>query len=479
MIQSSSHPVIQSSSDPVIRLSSDPVIRLSSIFAWMLQQFNSFISKNGLFQPEQRVLLAVSGGVDSMVMAELFSQAGFRFGIAHCNFQLRGSESDDDERFVQSIADQYDVPFYFTKFCTTAFADLRKISIQMAARELRYAWFEEVRHQDGFDLIATAHHKDDQVETFFINLLRGTGIAGLHGIPLRNGKVIRPLLFTSREQIVSFADEKNISFREDSSNNSLHYTRNIIRHQLIPMLQSIDPDYSSQVTATIERIQGIEAVLKPIVETCRKKVIQREDSKWVVEISELRKLKPLKAWMHELFSPFGFNEPTIQQIIESFDKESGKTFYSSDYRIIKDRSQLIITVQGNETPDETHESLVIDEATMTVDFPIRLSFQSVTRKNDDPISPDKNRATLDREKLAFPLTLRRWEPGDFFRPFGMNKRKKLSDFFIDEKIPIPDKESCWLLCSAGQIVWVIGHRIDHRFRVTNHTNELLVVDYLL
>ena len=443
----------------------------------MLHQFNTFIKEQQLFSPDDRILLTVSGGLDSMVMAELFHQAGYRFGIAHCNFQLRGEESDEDERFVEKLANSYEVSFYTTRFCTKDIAGIRKVSIQMAARELRYVWFEEICKQEGFDLIATAHHLDDQVETLFINLLRGTGIAGLHGIPIRNGKVIRPLLFASREEIFMYARKQNIDFREDRSNSSLNYTRNRIRHQLIPLLRSIDPDYARQITATIHRIQGTESILKPLVEKSRKNVLRKEQGKWIFEIGELKKLKPLQDWMYELLSPFEFNETTICNLIRSLDHESGKSFYSTSYRIIKDRGQLIMTALSQEDPANSPDEFIIDDMTEEIDKPIRLSFKSVVRLKNDQISTDINIATLDNGKLTYPLILRRWQPGDFFYPFGMNKRKKLSDFFIDEKIPIPDKEKTWLLCSGKKIVWVVGHRPDHRFRVTPKTKEVLEVRF--
>lgn len=444
----------------------------------MLQQFKSFIQEQNLFDPSDRVLLTVSGGLDSMVMAELFHQAGFPFGIAHCNFQLRGEESDEDERFVESMAKHYQVPFYATHFRTADFANLHHVSIQMAARELRYAWFEEIREKEGYDSIATAHHLDDQVETFLINLLRGTGIAGLHGIPVRKGPVIRPLLFASREEIIGFAKEQHIPFREDSSNSTLTYTRNRIRHQLIPLLHSIDPNYANQITGTINRIREVEAILQPLIGKCRDKVIRREQERWMIEISELRKLKPLKAWMYELLSPFELNETTIRNIIRSLDQESGRSFRSASFRIIKDRSRLIITPIVTKEPEKVSESYLIEETTKVVNNPIRLTLTSADGGSGLQISGAQNTATLDYDKISFPLLLRKWQPGDYFYPFGMNKRKKLSDFFIDEKIPIPDKESCWLLCSGNRIVWVTGHRIDHRYRVTSRTKKLLIVDYL-
>ncbi|MFH1296545.1 MAG: tRNA lysidine(34) synthetase TilS [Bacteroidota bacterium] len=444
----------------------------------MLQNFKSFIDEQKLFEPVDRVLLAVSGGLDSVVMVDLFHHAGYPFGIAHANFQLRGEESEGDERFVETLARHFSVPFFTTRFPTSDFADVRKISIQMAARELRYEWFETIRRKEGFYWIATAHHLDDQAETFFINLFRGTGISGLHGIPARQGKVIRPLLFATREDILRFSRKHQLSFREDSSNSSHKYTRNKIRHQLFPLLHSIEPNYAKQITATIRRVQETESILKPLIEKCRKSLIRPVKDHWTIQLVELRKLSPLSAWLYELLTPFEFNEATIRDLIRSLDLESGKAFLSPTYRIIKDRNQLIITkIPSAEQPASTEEYLV-DEATKQVTKPIRLSIQSFTRESGYQISADKNRATLDKKKLSFPLILRRWQPGDYFYPLGMNNRKKLSDFFIDEKIPIPGKEECWLLCSGNRIVWVIGHRIDHRYRVSTRSRELLVVDFL-
>lgn len=444
----------------------------------MLQQFISFISEKRLVEPDQRVLLALSGGIDSMVMAELFHRARFRVGIAHCNFQLRGAESDEDEAFVASVAAKYEVPFFSTRFCTGEFADLKNQSIQMAARELRYEWFDVICEEEGFDRIATAHHLDDQIETFFINLLRGTGIAGLHGIPVRNGRIIRPMLFTLRDEISRYAASNDILYREDSSNSSLTYTRNQIRHILLPALATVSPDYHRPITATIDRIRDTESMLHTVSEELRDKLIRRQQDQWIIRISDLLMLYPLSGWMHELLSPFGFNESTIRNVIEALGQESGKTFYSPGFRMVKDRTELIIssTAQGKDAAED--EEYVIETPEAEIWSPIHLVGKPMTYTGEVSISPEKTTATLDLSTLTFPLKLRRWRPGDRFHPFGMRGKKKLSDFFIDEKIPIPDKESGWLLCSGDDIVWVIGHRIDNRYRVTARTRELLVVRLL-
>lgn len=444
----------------------------------MLTQFNSFIENHLLVASGQSTLLAVSGGIDSMVMAELFHRAGFRFGIAHANFQLRGEESDGDERFVRDIAGKYAVRYFTEKFSTKEYAEQHRISIQMAARELRYRWFEEVRYADGFDLIATAHHLDDQVETFFINLLRGTGIAGLHGIPVKNGKIIRPLLFATREEISEFAAKHELSCREDRTNRETRYIRNRIRNKLMPVLRSIQPDYIRQITGTIGRIQDTESVLISCIDDLRLRLIRAEGERLIIQIRELRPLDPLAAWLYELLSPFGFNPSTIGDLTRALDQDSGRTFHSSSHRIVKDRDRLIIMPAPKDEPPRTGEEFLIGDTISEITFPIVLTFRTVSRKRGHQISADRYCATLDREKLTFPLALRKWNAGDSFQPLGMTRKKKLSDFFIDEKISIPEKEECWLLCSGDRIVWVIGYRIDHRFRVSSRSRELLVVEFV-
>ena len=444
----------------------------------MLQEFQSFIKKNDLFSPDNRLLLAVSGGLDSVVMTELFQQSGYPVGIAHCNFQLRSDESDQDEEFVQKIAKKFNIPFFTKRFPTSTYAKERKISVQMAARELRYDWFEEIRATKGFDFIATAHHRDDQIETLFINLLRGTGIAGLHGIPAKQGHLVRPLLFASKEEIKIHAKAKQLSYREDSSNTSLKYTRNRIRHQLIPLLHSIQPDYAGNISTTINRIRDTESILRPIIEETSKKLIRKQQDHWVINIGNLMELQPLQVWLCELLLPFGFNETSVRDLVSHLYGESGKSFYSSEYRIVKDRDNLILTHRSKTEQPEDHDEYIIKGGETNCYLPLRLQLQIVTRTPDYRISGSCNQATLDNNKLTFPLTIRKWKPGDFFHPYGMNKRKKLSDFFIDEKISIPEKENTWLLYSGSRIVWVIGHRIDHRFRVTTRTKDLLIIDYL-
>ncbi|MFH1161292.1 MAG: tRNA lysidine(34) synthetase TilS [bacterium] len=444
----------------------------------MLKRFKSFIEEQRLCDSADRVLLAVSGGMDSVVMAELFHQAGYQFGMAHCNFRLRGSESDEDEASVRNLASGYKVPFFTKSFPTLDYAALHGISVQMAARELRYSWFEEIRGDEGFSRIATAHHLDDQIETVFINLLRGTGISGLHGILPRQGDLIRPLLFAWRSEIESFGKQHRLPFREDSSNRSVKYTRNKIRHQLIPLLHSIQPDFAGNITATVSHIRETESILKPYLEKTRKRLVRKQRDRWVIHIPDLIRLEPLAAWLYELLLPFEFNEAATRDLVRSLDKESGKIFLSPGYRIVKDRDTLIVTRLGEEGPACIQSEFLIEEGQTTVQIPVRLHLKTVRKRAGYLISSSRNIATLDKDKLVFPLILRKWKPGDYFYPYGLNKRKKLSDFFIDEKVSIPEKERTWVLCSGAKIAWVIGHRTDHRFRVTSRTNWLLEVDFL-
>jgi tRNA(Ile)-lysidine synthase len=444
----------------------------------MEERFSSFIRNERLLDSSDKVLLAVSGGLDSVVMANLFHGAGYRFGIAHCNFGLRGDESDEDETFVRTLAKRYRVAFFTKWFDTRKYAASHGISVQMAARKLRYDWFEEVGRMEGFVRIATAHHLDDQVETVLINLLRGTGIAGLHGILPRQGSLIRPMLFAWRHEIEKYGKQRKLDFREDSSNQTAKYLRNQIRHQVIPLLRSVQPDFAVNITALVSRIRDTESILNPVVQKVRNKLIRKQGDRQIVSIPALAGLQSRSAWLRELLLPLSFTRSAIDDMEKSLDSESGKIFLSPDFRIVKDRDTLIITRLGNDQPQDIPDISRIGEGQTTLEKPVKLRLKTVSRSNKYQINSSREVATLDKKKLSFPLILRKWKPGDHFYPFGLNKRKKLSDFFIDAKVSIPEKERTWVLCSGTRIAWVIGHRIDHRFRVTRRTKEILEIRYL-
>jgi tRNA(Ile)-lysidine synthase len=445
----------------------------------MLKEFKAFVGSEKLFGPGDRILLAVSGGIDSVVMSELFHRAGYLFGIAHCNFGLRGMESDADETFVEKLAGKYKVPFYSKRFLTAMDAKEKRISIQMAARELRYQWFEELRLKNKYAFVATAHHLDDQVETFFINLLRSTGIAGLHGILPRQGNLIRPLLFSYRNNIEAFARKYKLAFREDSSNLETKYKRNKIRHEIIPVFRELNPIFPQLLTETILRMRETEIIFRNSIEEARKKIIRKDKNGTYIRIEDLKKLIPVDIYAFELLSPFGFHEAVIRDILHSQDDSSGKIFYSTTHRLIRNRKELILDLlPGKKESSSKNAEISIPENKNEIRKPIHLSFTKTTTGKEFGIDPLKEVANLNFRKIVFPLILRRWKKGDSFYPFGMNKKKKLSDYFIDNKLSIPEKENTWLLCSGPHILWIVGHRIDHRFRVTSQTKEVLQVRWI-
>ncbi|MEI7500188.1 MAG: tRNA lysidine(34) synthetase TilS [Bacteroidota bacterium] len=440
----------------------------------MLKKFNNFILKTALVEKSQHILLSVSGGIDSMVMTALFHQAKLSFGIAHCNFGLRGIESDEDERFVIAMAGKYKVPCFIKNFNTSDYAHKKGISIQMAARELRYNWFEIIREQEKFDLIATAHHLDDQVETFLINLIRGTGIAGLHGIPIKNGNIIRPMMFAFRKEVEKYASERQILYREDRSNSEIKYLRNKIRHEVIPLLCSINPEFKYGLTESIARISGFEQIGNHAMEDWCRKAMTTDGKDKFIDINNLLKATPVESFAWALLSPFGFNETQVSNLLGCLEKENRKIFCSSTHRLVKDRERLVINAIEPKTKER---SVIINHFShrKSIKIPIPLVFTRVIKTGKYEIPASGMIATLDFGKLTFPLSVRRWRPGDAFFPFGMKNKKKLSDFFIDQKFSLKQKEQTWLLYSGNNIAWIIGHRIDNRYRVTSATQEMMCI----
>jgi len=440
----------------------------------MIEAFIKYITTNKLFSPSDKTILAISGGIDSMAMCELFNKADFQFSIAHCNFGLRGKESDEDEMFLKEIAKKLNVDYYCKKFDTKKYASDKGISIQMAARELRFNWFNDLLKNNSpiYKYIATAHHLDDQTETFFINLIRGTGISGLHGIQPKHGNIIRPLLFAKRKEIEDFVDDNKLSFREDSSNKSDKYIRNKIRHKLLPLINEINPEFDNLIQKNIENFKETEEIFKYEITRQRKRIFQEENGITYFSIPELLKLKPLRTYLYEFLKSFNFSISIIEDIINSIKNISGKQFYSPTHRLIKDREYLIIT-QIQKAEDDIIFN--ISEEDKIVIRPIKLTINKIEFNKEIQLRSSKKTAMLDFEKIKFPLSIRKWRKGDYFFPFGANSKKKLSDFFIDNKFSIIEKEASWLLCSEEKIVWIIGQRIDNRFRVSKKTKYLLKI----
>lgn len=437
----------------------------------MLDSFLKYAKEYCLLESEQRVLITVSGGIDSMVMADLFMKSGISAGIAHCNFRLRGSESDADEKFVREFAAKYNYPVYIKTFDTSGYAASKGISIQMAARDLRYKWFEELIQSQGYRYYSTAHHFDDQVETFFINLLRGTGVAGLTGIAPRVGHCIRPLLFADKKMILKYAKENEISFREDSSNLKDDYLRNRIRHLILPALEKTDFHYKSGMEKTFTALEHTsDFIASEIIEKTRS-VIKQQQEYLTVDIQKLKQEKHPEFVLFHLLLPYGFNYSGVSGIIKSIDKEPGKRFLSKTHELVIDRKLLILS----ELNDDTEETCTISASTKEITYPVRMNIKTIEYlKQDFPDNPDI--AWLDYDKLHFPLEIRNYRKGDSFVPLGMSGRKKLSDFMIDQKIPLPEKRKIKLLTSGGKIAWVIGYRIDNRVKVTKNTTRILALE---
>ncbi|HNX08019.1 MAG TPA: tRNA lysidine(34) synthetase TilS, partial [Bacteroidales bacterium] len=444
------------------------------IFVSMLEGFLDFIEKNKLCDKSDHILLAVSGGVDSVVMAELFHRAGWHFSIIHCNFQLRAAASDADEQFVRTLAQKYNTTCFVKSFDTRKYATRHKFSIQQAARKLRYDYFEEIRKKENFDLVGTAHHADDQIETFFINLFRGSGIAGLAGIPIKQQHIIRPLLFAFRSEIESFAAENNLGYRTDESNNENKYLRNKIRNLLMPQLENLSPSCRTSICTTIGHLKNTEQIYRQHLKTIRL-LKKHKNGLITIDIRTLKKLQPSSHYLFEYISVFGFNSRVCNEICQSLDEISGKIFFSPTHRLVKDRDTLII----DKKPDfAAGDEFVLEEDVKKIDTPVKLHF---LEKNIDSLKTfivTGNTALIDKDKLTSPMTIRRWRQGDYFYPLGMNFKKKLSDFFTDNKLSVIDKENVWLLCSGEKIVWIIGYRTDNRFKITARTQNVIQIKWM-
>lgn len=439
----------------------------------MLNQFIQNIKQNQLFESRQKILLAISGGIDSMVLLHLFEKSGFNYGIAHCNFKLRGNESDEDEEFVKKQVLIHGVPAFFETFETKEHADINGVSIEMAARELRYEFFEKVRIENGFDFIATAHHQDDLIETFFLNLSRKTGIRGLTGIKEKTGTIIRPLLFAGRGEIENYAHENYIDFREDSSNSEVVFQRNFLRHKILPLFSELNPSFKKNILASIENLKDAEQVYSGFIHSEKMGVVSENQNETVINIEKLQKTSFPKILLFEILSTFNFNSTVVNEIIKSFATSSGKQFFSKTHRAVKDRKDLFISLITNEDA----KIFYIENEDLELFEPLDIVIEKLPAEGFQIIK-NPNIACIDLSEIDFPLLIRKWQQGDYFQPLGMSGFKKISDFFIDQKIPIHEKENIWILCSGKKVVWIMGHRIDNRFKITPQTTNVLKIEIL-
>lgn len=449
----------------------------------MLNKLKKTIHMNGLFETSDRILLAVSGGIDSVFMTHLFHKAGLNFGIAHCNFMLRGIESNLDEQFVEGLANKYQVPFFVKKVNAKCYAQENHISTQVAAREIRYRFFEEIieNHPREIKYVATAHHLNDQIETFFINLGRGSGIKGLAGIPMRSGNIVRPILNFTKTEIEGYVFENKLEFRKDQSNDSDNYLRNKIRHHLIPMLEELNPSSLESFSRSLENLNDAKRIYEDFTMSAIDKILIKKLNTFSVSIHALSENQYSRSILHEILNQFGFNASTENQLMRSIGEgTSGKIFYSHDYKLLIDRTELIIT-NRSETVEESikKEMFLSNAAELEVLPPMDhlFSVKKIELSTNLIFDKSPNISYLDFDKLHFPLYLRKWEKGDKFQPMGMKGFKKVSDLLIDKKINLYEKDKVMVLLSGEDIVWVVGFRTDERYSIKKDTRKVLKIDF--
>lgn len=435
----------------------------------MLKKFKKHLDQKLSFLKEGKLLIAISGGVDSIVLAHLCHKLDLNFALAHCNFNLRGDESDADQDFVFEWAESLGVEVFIEHFNTTQYAEDFKVSTQMAARELRYNWFEDLMNQLQFDIVLTGHHADDNLETFLINFIRGTGLDGLTGIPEVNAHIVRPLLPFSRVDIKTYAKQHNLSWREDSSNASTKYLRNKLRHDLVPILKDINPQLLQSFNHTIECLKDSKAIVDDRIDAVSDSIIDDvSDFEIRLNISEIKKLNHPKAYLFELLKDYGFTE--WNDVIHLLDAQSGKQVFSETHRLIKDREYILLS---DINPNLDPGVITVSDCDDKIKTPVgTLFFEKVTQIGD--CGP--NIIYVDCKKLKFPLTLRHWEEGDYFHPLGMKGKKKVSKYFKDEKMSLLDKEQTLLLCSGDYVIWVVGKRADARFKISDKTKNFTKIE---
>ena len=432
----------------------------------MLTKFQNHIEQNFAQLKDKKLLLAVSGGIDSMVLMHLFQQLNYDIKIAHCNFQLRGKESDADELFVKVKSEKLKVKSYFIRFDTENYSKENKLSIQLAARKLRYQWFQELLLENQLDYLVTAHHLDDNVETFLINFTRGTGLEGLTGIPAQNGNIIRPLLAFSRLEIENYALENEIQWREDSSNASDKYFRNKLRHDIVPILKELNTGFLDSFQNTLHHLQQAESLVNDASKLVYEKVVEEKESQLEIHLKPLLEFQNYKAYLYQWLKSYGFS--AWNDIYDLVEAQSGKQIFSETHFLLKDREKLILSVRKSSNEEEIYVIKSLDDK---VNIPLKLRFYKAV----NIFETHSNCIFVDESKLKFPLTIRKWQEGDYFYPSGMSGKKKLSKYFKDEKYSLLNKENQWLLGSEDQIVWVVGKRADDRFTSKETTQNIIKI----
>lgn len=433
--------------------------------------FSKFIVENNLFSKDDKIVLAMSSGLDSVVLVRLFYDLKINFAIAHCNFQLRGKDSELDEKFAKNLAKKYNVPFYSIQFETKKIAKENKKSIQEIARNLRYQWFEDLRAEIKFDKIATAHHLSDSIETFFINSSRGTGLSGLKGIPVKNNHIIRPLLFASREEIADYARQKKLKWREDISNEGDDYLRNRIRHHVIPVFKKENPSFETGMASTLAMFKFADEIQKTFLENWKKKHVKKaNEGTIIIPLKTIDQFGFPVELLSALLHSYGITNLDAKKIMAS---SSGKIFKSRNYNLLYDRGNLLLrSLHLSENPPILLSSFPDTLSIGTNSFHFKLI--NVSKLEEIPKSESVH--VLDAGLLKLPLTIRPWKAGDIFSPLGMTQKKKVSDFLIDKKINLFEKEMVHVLLSNSDIVCILGHRIDNRYKITEDTTTVLHIE---
>jgi len=427
----------------------------------MFQKFQNHLLEEFPDLRQQKILLALSGGLDSCVLLALCMREGLQVAIAHCNFQLRGEQSDEDALWIKKLAAERSLECHIKKFDTINYAEKEKLSVQMAARNLRYEWFDALSAKFSYDAVLVAHHADDALETFMINTMRGSGLKGLLGIPQTRGKIIRPLLPFTRTDVINYANKHKIDWREDASNAKTDYLRNVLRHKVIPNWKATDANLQDQFRTTLEHLGQAQMALDFVIQDFKTKYFFEAEQQIKISIDGLKSLRPIDFFLHALFKTYGFDH--VADLNQLLDAQSGKQLFSKTHRLVKDRAYWLLTKHH----DVIHETYSINKNVKRIQTPITLKFGLNTKMK----CADSNIACFNKKLLKFPLTLRKWEESDYFYPKGLNGKKKLSKYFKDEKFSLLDKENQWLLCSGEDIIWVVGKRADGRFAMDDNTEE--------
>lgn len=432
-----------------------------------ISDVQQYISEHQLLGEGAKVIVGVSGGADSVALLDILHSLKYECIVAHCNFHLRGEESNRDAFFVEELCEKFKFKYERIDFDTEAYAAIHSISIEMAARDLRYNWFEQLRVIHLADRIAVAHHRDDSVETILLNLIRGTGIRGLTGIAPQNGYVVRPLLSVSREEIIDYLKDRKLSYVDDSTNSEDLYTRNKIRLNIIPLLETINPSAKESIIRTAENLSQVETVYRYYIEQVKADIFKDD----AIDLRKLIQYIEPEAVLYEILTPYKFNPATIRQIFESLISQPGKIFYSETHKLVRDRESFILKKRNNISV----ESFTIREEDSFITYPLKMNVEVIKKESPFEIEKNNNILYVDKNKVQYPLTIRRWRQGDWFIPFGMKGKKKISDYFTDQKYSLFDKEEAWLLCSGDDIVWIAGKRSDDRFKVDKSTTEVLKI----